>query len=340
MLARRGTIKLRNDIPLDLPRLVPSFSSKGFPSIREGKGKNRRDYSESSHALEAIGPLIKDSILISAYDLHHEKFKEPERFYNNKELVFIDSGGYELQKFYDSTEPFQPPFEPAPFHYSDYKRVLKNLPTHIPIVIANYDWKSRRKDIPYQIEHAEKLFKAYPTFLHNFIIKPTGKDKYLMPDKIAKHVKKLKRFDILGVTEKELADNPLDRLTNLAKLRIIMDKAGVDIPIHVWGGLDPIMTPLYFFMGAEIFDGISWLRYAYYKGIAVYRDSFGILKLGIEIPFDEARSQAMYNNIKYLKKLTDQLREFGEKEKEDFSVFTEHKKDFKKVYDIIIKKIK
>ena len=35
MLARKGTLTLRNGDTIELPRLVPSFSSKGFPFYRE-----------------------------------------------------------------------------------------------------------------------------------------------------------------------------------------------------------------------------------------------------------------------------------------------------------------
>lgn len=105
MLARRSILKHPLGATIDMPRLVPSFSSKGFPSFKVKKRK--RPYSDSTRALELIGPYINDSILISAYDLHHGYLRKPKRFYNGKELIFIDSGGYELSHDWDSTEPKQ-----------------------------------------------------------------------------------------------------------------------------------------------------------------------------------------------------------------------------------------
>ena len=38
-------------------------------------------------------------------------------------------------------------------------------------------------------------------------------------------------------------------MTNVAKLRELLDRADVDVPIHVFGALDPLYTPLYYAAG-------------------------------------------------------------------------------------------
>src|SRR6266480_3238506 len=101
MLARITKIEHPLGALIDLPRLVPAFSSKGFPFLRRGKtrskskanrkhrsksvGKtapvNRCKISEITVALELVGPFIKESILLSAYDLHHGHLRTPERFF-------------------------------------------------------------------------------------------------------------------------------------------------------------------------------------------------------------------------------------------------------------------
>ena len=78
-----------------------------------------------------------------------------------------------------------------------------------------------------------------------------------------KMLRLLRTFDIVGVTEREIGESIHDRLVNIARLRKSLNAAEVTIPIHVFGGLDPLLTPLYFAAGAEIFDGLGWLRYAY-----------------------------------------------------------------------------
>ncbi|MDW3181367.1 hypothetical protein [Roseobacter sp.] len=67
-------------------------------------------------------------------------------------------------------------------------------------------------------------------------------------------------------TEKEIGASTKDRLTFLAAFRDLLDEAGMETAIHVFGGLDPLMTPLYFLAGADVFDGLSWLGYAFKMG--------------------------------------------------------------------------
>ena len=57
-----------------------------------------QDYrvSEATLALDLVGNFIKDSILVSAYDIYHGHLRDPGRYFPDKELIFIDSGGYEL----------------------------------------------------------------------------------------------------------------------------------------------------------------------------------------------------------------------------------------------------
>ncbi|MGO9118863.1 MAG: hypothetical protein ACLQPD_14795 [Desulfomonilaceae bacterium] len=170
MLARRTILHPATGGVIHTPRLVPSFSSKGFPFFKEKQKK----YSDTTNALETIGKYIEDSILLSAYDLHNGYLKKPERFYGDKELVFIDSGGYELSQTWDSTEPSQGPYTAGGFSKDDYKRVLRRLPKGVPFVITNFDWASRGKSLNDQILEAQELFNDFPAFLCNFLAKPTS----------------------------------------------------------------------------------------------------------------------------------------------------------------------
>jgi hypothetical protein len=330
VLARRTTLRHPSGATVDLPRLVPSFSSKGFPFFKDKKTK--KELSESTRALELIGPFITDSILVSAYDIYYGYLQGLPQLYRGKELVFIDSGGYELSPAYDSTEPIQVPRKVPGFSCADYTAVLRQLSKRLPFVISNFDWETRKEPIEDQVIAAQRLFNDFPRFLHNFIIKPGGNNRYLDVDEAIRHAKKLRRFHILGITEKELGKNLLDRLSNLAKLRAAMDREDIHIPIHVWGGLDPVLTPLYFFVGAEIFDGVSWLRYAYYDGMAVYRDLYGVLELGIETSLDHARALTLNHNTTVLSRLTTSLREFVDQDGIEFSMFGSQAKTLEKAY--------
>lgn len=337
MLARRTTINHPLGQAVDLPILVPSFSSKGFPFFRDRE--SRVLHSEATLALEAMTPFITESLLVSAYDIHHKYLRGPKRSYTNKDLVFIDSGGYELSDFWDSTEPNQGSYTPRPFKENEYLSVLKSLPKNLPFVITNCDWSNKGASIEDQILAAQKLFNKYPKFMSNFLVKPTKDKKYLNINEVMPHLGKLRRFHILGVTEKELGKNLIDRLINLAKLRVSLDRDHIPIPIHVWGGLDPLLSSLYFFAGAEIFDGVSWLRYGYHAGLAVYRDCQGILANGIETSFDHSRALTLSSNLTFLRELSSAFRLFVDRKATDFSMFPWHSKEFAKLYQVLSTKV-
>ncbi len=359
MLARNTKIEHPLGGLIDLPRLVPAFSSKGFPfletvkgrakakgeSKRRGKSRTKKNtdveskISETTLPLELLGPFIKDSILLSAYDLHHGHLRRPKRFFLGKELVFIDSGGYELSPGFDQTEPVDWGTPKKNFSSDNYLKVLASLPADLPFVIANYDWGTRERPLVDQILAAQRLFCKFPNFLKDFIVKPVGRHHYIDVDEIVRHIKKFLAFDILGITEKELGRDLMERLKAVAKLRLAMDREDVRIPIHVWGGLDPLRTPLYFFAGAEIFDGISWLRYAYIDGVAVYRDSYSILVEGIENPLDHARALTLYHNLGFLRRLGVGLRDFALHKGASFDMFGSRAAVMEKAYRTLVTQV-
>jgi hypothetical protein len=335
MLTHRTTLQNpEGSVAIDMPRLVPSFSSKGFPVFEDEVTGQK--LSEVSNALELTGPVISDSILLSAYDIFHNYLRDPERFFGNKELIFIDSGGYELSSDFDSTEPKQGQYKPDDkFNLEAYRKVLSELSTKYPIVIANFDYLSCGKSLEEQIREAQKLFKSYPKFFHCFIVKPTGRKKYVNVPEVIQHVEKMRRFQILGVTEKELGSNLLERLTNIARLRGAMNRSSVHIPIQVWGGLDPVISPLYFCAGAEIFDGVSWLRYGYYSDTAISRDAYTAIELGVQTKWRHAETIRLAKNISYLEDLTIRMRRFVDEGGHDFNVFGAHAKIIKRGYQAL-----
>jgi len=115
---------------------------------------------------------------------------------------------------------------------------------------------------------------------------------------------------------------------NPPKVRVALGKIDSDIPIHVFGSLDPISTPLYFLVGADYFDGLTWLRYAYLDGYAVYNHNFGATELNLSERADQMKCHINSRNFNYLKKLQDQMRQFLVDK--DFDCFEHHGDFFKK----------
>ena len=145
-------------------------------------------------------------------------------------------------------------------------------------------------------------------------------------------------FDIIGVTEKELGRSMLDRMAQIATLRRSMDEAEVTAPLHVFGALDPLSVCLYYISGAEIFDGLTWLRYGYEDGRCIYTHNLGVLKYGIDVRDDLVKSRALAENCYHLQDLQRRLREF--EDTKNFDKLTPHAKLLSDAFDSLKTRLK
>jgi hypothetical protein len=78
----------------------------------------------------------------------------------------------------------------------------------------------------------------------------------------------------------------------------------------VFGSLDPIGSPLYFLAGAEIFDGLTWLRYGYNNGTASYSHNTVALQFGIDQSQINVQAANLVNNYNYLIRLQNEMKMF------------------------------
>jgi len=327
---------------IELPRLIPSFTSKGFLLKKKTGGDHEAEESEIKEVVDSVGPFLNDSFLISAYDIHYQHFGDPSELFRVPEVVLLDSGGYELAIDYDPTVAVRNVYKPKRgFKERQYRKILRTIDPTLPMIIASFDWGYRKLETKAQMEEAQNFFADFRQFSCSLLIKPGGNRRYLDVDEIAGQVTRLRYFDVVGVTERELANDLLDKLKAVAKLRAAMDRKGVTAPIHIWGGLDPTLTPLYFFAGAEIFDGVSWLRYAYHDGIAIYRDSVALLSaFGINCTTNYLRSRILMDNVNGLKALQIALRQFADSGCTDFDVFGTKAESYKRAYNILQTELK
>ncbi len=111
-------------------------------------------------------------------------------------------------------------------------------------------------------------------------------------------------------------------MKNIAQLRRALDKVGLDTPIHVFGSLDTVTTPMYFLAGADIFDGLTWLRFAFHTGYTVYKHNYGALKFGIATGADVIDGRCWNDNYYYMKDMELEMRRYLNDR--DFSVFRYH----------------
>lgn len=310
MLCRSRALQHPLGVALHTPLLVPSFSSKGFGFVpkrgTQGKGPRTKRVSEVSDALEFSAQFLDKAVLLSAYDIYHGHLKRPERFFDRPSVLFLDSGGYETTAVYDDSHSFAPAYTPLRWTPQNHRAVLTSLPKHVPLVVVSPD---KHGSVKSQIRAAKNFFSDYPECLSDFLVKPSSRrEKVVDIDDVVRNASDLLRFSVIGVTEKELGNSVLSRVENIAKLRRGLDALGTDRPIHVFGSLDPIVTPLYFLAGAEIFDGLSWLRYYFHDGASNHLISAAVLEHGISTRFAQLRGAVLAGNLAYLRTLELELR--------------------------------
>ncbi len=309
MLARRSELALGARTLAETPLLVPSFSSRG--------------HSRLDLLLRFTSAFITEALLISAYDLASSHFGEsPDlRF---ARLVFLDSGGYEIAERSDFSDMKGTARAADTWDEASYAELLAGWDTageQPGLVAISYDLPGL--PVSEQAAAASALLGQKPDIMRELLLKPERRSQpYINVDAILDSVEVLAGFDVIGVTEKEAGSSVLDRMESIARLRLRMDDAGLPAPIHVLGALDPLSAPLYCAAGAEIFDSLSWLRLAYRRGLPVYRQSYGILDVGISTDDSDVDARCWAANIGVLYDLELEMRAFCESG--SFASFSHH----------------
>lgn len=315
MLARTSTLRHKpSGVSLQTPLLIPSFSSKGFAtSKKDGK-------SEIGTILAAAGEFLTETYLISAYDIYYKHIPGPLDLPFRPEMIFLDSGGYEISTDRDYSSVVDALPAPNPWDLKKWEHIVSSWPDNLPLVAVNYDHHEQRMPFMNQVALARKHFKCCRDHLHSFLIKPETTDQTLLTEVLNSAIanaSELGSFDLVGVTEKELGRSMLDRMVQITRLRTAMDEVDVKAPIHVFGALDPLSVCLYFVAGAEIFDGLTWIRYAFHDGQCIYTHNQGVLKYGINVTDNQVKSRTLADNCYSLETLQRKLRDFEATKKWD-----------------------
>ena len=308
MLCRTSTIRHRDSgVSMTTPLLIPSFSSKGFAkSKKDGK-------SEIGRILATASEFVTEVFLISAYDIYYKHLPHLSDLSCRPDLIFVDSGGYEISTDRDYSSVIDPLPHPEPWATDRLESVFENWPNQVPAVFVNFDHPDERKPFADQVVDARRLFRRCRQHLTLLLLKPETRAKTTLKETIKSavaNVAELGSFNIVGVTEKELGRTMLDRMSQITSLRLAMDEADVKIPLHIFGSLDPLSVCLYYIAGAEIFDGLTWLRYAYNDGLCIYTHNLGVVKYGLHVSDDLVRLRALSENYYALQSLRQRLLEF------------------------------
>lgn len=295
-LARSLQLDIRGQaINVQTPLLIPSFSTKALIDIRK--------------VFEALQPSITESLLISAYDISFSSIEAPSNDF--AEVLFLDSGGYEIAKDYDIMKPLYPSPDAKSWSIEEYRKVLGMIDPVMPTIITSFDHPDERRKVPEQIAFAIETFKEFPELGRELLIKPETKGQTLVSiPSVTAQVQRFSEFDVIGITEDELGTSILERMANIARVRIAMDAECIVKPFHVYGSLDPVCTPLYFLAGADIFDGLSWLRFSYWNDMAVYHRNRAPLQFGIKEHERRALVRSYGENLFYLSDLTRRMHRY------------------------------
>ena len=329
MLARSSILRHESSgVDLQTPLLIPSFSSKGFARHKEDNKSEIRDI------LSAASEFITETYLISAYDIHHEHLPAARELPFLPEMIFLDSGGYEVSTDRDYSSVIDPLPCPESWDLGKWQSVVSSWPEEVPMVAVSYDHHEERVPFAEQVASARKRFRSCHSHLHSILLKPETKSQTTLAKVLPRaraEAADLGKFDIIGVTEKELGRSMLDRMEQIAQLRLALNDAQVGAPIHVFGALDPLSICLYFISGAEIFDGLTWIRYGYDDGRCVYLHNFGMTRYGLHTKDNSVKARALADNCYFLQELQLRLREFEQTGK--FAKLKPHADLLRNAYD-------
>ncbi|THV25084.1 hypothetical protein [Peteryoungia ipomoeae] len=320
MFAKRRVITFPNGTAFRTPILLPSFSSKGFPSVQK--------------IFKASEEYISEEILVSAYDIHHGLLQGPFDFAS---MVVLDSGGYEASKETDMSETYENDHVPGVWSRDLHQAVLSKWDCPSPTLFVTYDHHSERLPVREQMERARQL-EVPSSGLKNFLIKPESSSSIrLNIGAVLSNIKYLDGVAVIGVTEKEVGNSLLDRMLNIAKIRRELDRLGYDIPIHVFGSLDTFSTFLFFLAGADVFDGLTWLRYAFLDGDTMYRHNFGGLTLPIKTNSDIVEGCCWSHNYQYMVQMQLDMAKFINDH--GFHHLGKHAEHFRAAYETMISEL-
>ena len=170
MLCRTSTIRhMDSGVSMTTPLLIPSFSSKGF-SMSKKNGK-----SEVGAILATAGEFLTEVFLISAYDIFYQHLPHPSDLSCTPEMIFVDSGGYEISTDCDYSSVIDPLSYPKPWKTEYLEQVFDNWPNQVPAVFVNYDHPNDRKTFADQVVDAQRLFQRRRQHLTLFLLKPETK---------------------------------------------------------------------------------------------------------------------------------------------------------------------
>ena len=233
-----------HELEVHTPLIVPSFSSRGFPEL--------------SHIWEEFRHKLYGVCLVSAFDIAGGRI--PADAANMVNVIVLDSGVSETKGVSVVSGDKLTHSSPARWTRKHYHEAVGSISEGGNVILVNFDQVGRLED---QIESASEDFSHASHTVSDFLVKPPEQTALVNVPRLSRHREALSQFSIIGITALEAGNSFLRRCSSLVMLRNLLNEAGLDTPIHVFGAISPYEVLAYFFCGADIFDGLNWLRLAF-----------------------------------------------------------------------------
>lgn len=245
-------VEQRNFNGENLPLFIYSYSSKGFPDVIE----------RLEHSLPHV-----PSYLLSLYDYEYI-FPSGLILAEDSRIRIWDSGGYEtaICPTCSNSVSFKK------WDENTYIQTANRIPWNGHDVLVSYDTPYESISVKQQLERALHLYtKVKGTYTKDLLIHvPNNMDPYVLAETLKPYASE---FHVLGLTEKEIAPTWAHGAYFINRLRAALSVFDMEryIPIHVFGCFDLKTMIRFALAGADIFDGLTWLRYLFLNGKTLYR---------------------------------------------------------------------
>jgi len=241
--------------------------------------------------------------------------------------LVIDSGGYESRRLDDFSDFSRKSELHLQWDEKMHLDEIRRLSSFDNLILVSYDSDGGNGILAEQIKKASEFFRKNKFAAATVLIKPEDGNKFINVDKLINQCEDLEQFDIIGLTEKELGSSLEERLEKVDTLITGLRLKGIDLPIHLFGNLDPFTTILFFLRGVEIFDGLVWLKLMFWEGLSVYKSNLPIFEKELG-SFDAIASTefCVKNNLEVLSDLKLRMKEYCLTK--DITVFTYENNSF------------
>ena len=236
-------------LEVSTPLIAPSFSSRGFPQL--------------PNIWEEFKRKLYGVCLVSAFDIAEGNIPVDASAVVN--IVIIDSGLYETSETYGSGE-LQGAVPTNKWTRARYRESVRDICQEENVVLVNFDEAGELEE---QIKNSAEDFSHACHAASDFLVKPLDSTGLVNVPKLAEHREALNQFDIIGITAREMGNSFVRRCSAVVMLRNLLNDAGLSTPIHVFGAISPYEVLTYFLCGADVFDGLNWLRLAFRDGASL-----------------------------------------------------------------------